>query len=146
VFDERLMSILVEDATLETCHPEPGAAATTKALRDLGFDIAIVTARGWHPRAEAITRAWLDTNAILFDQLIIVPLGGDKLSALGPLREIAFAVDDHSTNVSRYQTAGVPVLLMDRPWNAGIEAERIYSLEAVVGYASAAAASGKSAG
>jgi hypothetical protein len=35
---------------------------------------------------------------------------------------------------------------MDRPWNADMEAERIYSLEAIVGYASAAVASGNAVG
>jgi 5'(3')-deoxyribonucleotidase len=129
---DRLDEILVDDRTLESCRPEPGAQAATRGLSKLGFEIAIVTARGWHPRAEAVTRHWLDKHGIRYDHLSIVSLGSNKLGALTPFRRIALAVDDHPDHVRRYQQAGIPAALMDRPWNAGCEGERIFSLEGMV--------------
>jgi hypothetical protein len=120
---DRLDEILIDDRTLESCRPEPGAVAATGALKDLGFEIAIVTARGWHPRAEAITRDWLGEHGIRHDHLRIVPLGANKLEALAPFRRIALAVDDHPDHVRRYLRAGIPALLMDRPWNAEFPAD-----------------------
>ena len=110
---DRLEEILIDDRTV----------ATTRALKDLGFEIAIVTARGWHPRAEAITRDWLGEHGIHHDHLRIVPLGANKLEVLTPFPRIALAVDDHPDHVRRYRQAGIPALLMDRPWNAGFRDE-----------------------
>jgi 5'(3')-deoxyribonucleotidase len=129
---DRLDEILVNDRTLESCRPEPGAQAATRALSELGFEIAIVTARGWHPRAEAVTRHWLDKHSIQHHRLSIVSLGGNKLEALTPFRRIALAVDDHPDHVRRYREAGIPAVLMDQPWNAECEGERIFSLEGMV--------------
>ena len=128
----RLDEILVDDRTLESCRPEPGAVAATRALAELGFEIAIVTARGWHPKAEAVTRDWLDEHGIQYDHLSIVSLGGSKLEALKRFRRITLAVDDHPDHVRRYDMVGIPALLMDRPWNVGWPGERIFTLERVV--------------
>ncbi len=61
-----------------------------------------------------------------------MPLGSDKLAALTGYDNIVLAVDDHPHNTLRYEQAGIPTLLMDRPWNVDVAGERIYSLEAVV--------------
>jgi len=134
---ERLDEVLVHGRTLEACHPEPGAVAVTRALHELGYELAIVTARGWHPQAEAITREWLHHHHITYDHLTVVPLGGNKLTVLTPFRDITLAVDDHPSHIARYQTLNIPTLLMDRPWNALYPGERIYHLEAALTWAEA---------
>lgn len=131
-----LNRILIENQVLETCQPEPGAARATQALRQLGWRIAIVTARGWHPHADLISRDWLQTHGIVYDYLQVVPLGGNKLEALKPLSKVELAVDDHPDHVKRYVRANIPALLMDRPWNVDFPGERIYSLEAMVDHVS----------
>lgn len=138
VGDDWLEDILIAERTMEVCQPEPGAAETTRLLIELGFELVIVTARGWHPQAETLTREWLETHRIAYDELLIVPLGADKLAALTDYDHIALAVDDHPHNTFRYQQAGIPTLLMDRPWNADAAGERIYSLDVVVTRAVAA--------
>ena len=134
---ERLDEVLICERTLEACHPEPGAVAVTRALHELGYELAIVTARGWHPQAEAITREWLYHHRITYDHLSVVPLGGNKLTVLTPFRDIMLAVDDHPSHIARYQTLNIPTLLMDRPWNALYPGERIYHLETALTWAEA---------
>lgn len=133
--EDRLEKILIDGQALERCHPEPGAETATEALRRLGFQVAIVTARGWHPQAKAISHAWLQSQNISYDHLHVVPLGGNKLEVLAHLQDVVMAVDDHPNNIMRYHTQGIPSLLMDRPWNKHFESERIYSLAAIVDYA-----------
>lgn len=114
---DRLEALLVAERALERCLPEAGAAAATLALQQAGWQVAIVTARGWHPQAYAVTEAWLQQHAIVYQQLRVVPLGGDKRSVLAELGEVRLAVDDHPTHIERYRQSGINTLLMDRPWN-----------------------------
>lgn len=122
-----LDALLVREQALEACQPEPGAAALTQALAALGLRQIIVTARGWHPRAAEVSRAWLAQHGMVYDDLRVVPLGGNKLEAIQDCPVIQLAVDDHPRHVARYQQQGIPVLIMDRPWNQEAPGERVYS-------------------
>lgn len=134
VIGDRLEEILIHAQTLQACQPEPRAAAITQALAELGHEIAIVTARGWHPQAWAVTHEWLSRHRIAYHHLSVVPLGGNKLEVLQSFENIILAVDDHPHHVTRYLSVGIPALLVDRPWNTDFRGERIYSLEAVLDY------------
>lgn len=126
-----LVTLLVDEQVLELCEPESGAAAATASLAELGYELAIITARAWHPQAEAVTHHWLRTHGIHYDRLSVVPLGSNKLHALPPT-EVVMAVDDHPDNIQRYQQVGIPTLMMHRPWNVNHSGERIHDLDAVV--------------
>ncbi len=108
---------MIAEQALERCLPEEGAADATLALQQAGWQVAIVTARGWHPHAYAVTEAWLQQHCITYQQLRVVPLGGDKRSVLAELGEVQLAVDDHPAHIERYRQGGINTLLMDRPWN-----------------------------
>lgn len=109
--------VLIEQRALESCAPEPGAAELTRTLRARGVAVAIVTARGWHPQARELTRQWLHDHGIAFDRLDVVALGGNKVEITSRMEQVALAVDDHPAHVDRYRQSGLPVLMMDRPWN-----------------------------
>lgn len=126
-----LEALLVREQALEACEPEPDAAAATAALAAFGFELTIITARAWHPCAEVLTRDWLARHDIRYHDLRVVALGGNKLDAL-PEGEVLLAVDDHPSNIRRYQQAGIPSLMMHMPWNVDHAAERIHDLDAVV--------------
>lgn len=134
--ENHLDKILIDAQVLEHCQPEPGAEKITQLLRNLGFQVAIVTARGWHPQAKAITHSWLQSQNIFYDHLHVVPLGGNKLDVFAELQDVVMAVDDHPDNITRYDANGIFSLLMDRPWNKHFTGERIFSLDAIVDYAS----------
>lgn len=128
-----LDSVLIRERTLESCLPEPGAAEMTHALAELGFELVIITARGWHPAASELTRDWLNRHGIRHDQLHVTQLGGNKLEVLGDAEAIVLAVDDHPNNLRRYRQAGIPTLMPSMPWNAQYhDAPRIHGLQAVV--------------
>lgn len=129
-----LDELLMREQVLEICEPEAGAAEATAGLAELGLRVVIVTARGWHPRAEPISRAWLERHGVVYDDLRVVPLGGNKLHAIGDCRDIRLAVDDHPSHVERYRREGIPALIMDRPWNATAPGERVYSATEMVDY------------
>lgn len=131
----RLNKVLIAEQALEACEPEQGAAVMTRMLSELGFQIVIITARGWHPQARSVTCSWLAANAIYYDHLTVIPLQGNKLDAVSSYSNICLAVDDHPSHVLRYQAAGIPTLVMDRPWNSGCSGDRVYSTAAVVEYA-----------
>lgn len=132
---DALNAILMEQRALENCVPEPGAAAATRHLSAQGFELSIVTARAWHPQAFELTQTWLQTHAITFHELRVVPLGSNKMDVLKEHRDIVLAIDDHPRNIQHYQQAGVSTLMVDRPWNAHYHAtERIFSLQPVLDY------------
>ena len=129
-----LDELLMREQVLELCEPEPRAAEATAALVELGLRVVIVTARGWHPRAESISREWLARHGLVYDDLRVVPLGGDKLQAIDDCQDIRLAVDDHPSHVDRYRQRGIPALIMDRPWNVDTPGERVHSAAEMVDY------------
>lgn len=116
-----LEALLVSEQVMENCLPEPDAVSVTRTLREQGFRLAVVTARGWHDDAHALTADWLQRHDIGYDHLRVVAPGGDKVSVLGEFERVLLAVDDHPSNIRRYSAAGVPSLMVDMPWNGGAE-------------------------
>lgn len=134
-----LDDVLMRERALESCQPEPGAAAMTQALAELGCELVIITARGWHPQAHELTQDWLKQHGMRHDHLHVTQLGGNKLDVLTatttPADSILLAVDDHPNNLQRYRQAGIPTLMPSMPWNAQYhDAPRIHDLQAVVDY------------
>lgn len=127
-----LQALLKRERALESCEPEPGAAAATRALRAQGYQVRIITARGWHPDAERLTRHWLAQHGIEHDTLAVVPLTGDKVAMIEDRSQVVLAVDDHPRYIDGYRQAGIPAVVVDRPWNGHCTAERVHSLEALV--------------
>ena len=131
-----LDDVLMREQALESCQPEPGAADMTQALSALGFELIIVTARGWHPQARELTQNWLDRHGMQHNSLHVTQLGGNKLEGLRDLDTILLAVDDHPNNLRRYRQAGIATLMPAMPWNADYhDSPRIDNLQAVVDYA-----------
>ena len=136
VDDAFLDEVLMREQALESCQPEPGAAEMTHALTELGFELIIITARGWHPEARAVTQDWLHRHGMRHDDLHVTQLGGNKLEVLGNTETIRLAVDDHPNNLRRYRQAGIATLMPSMPWNADYhDSPRINDLQAVVDYA-----------
>ncbi|WAX21767.1 hypothetical protein [Stenotrophomonas phage RAS14] len=118
-FDD-LTQFFIEDNTLRLMRPHAGTIETTARLKSLGYDIHIVTARGWHPDAQAITEAWLTENNITFDQVHIVPFGQCKEELTRTIPNIAFFVDDridHCLAMHKSGRVDKQVLVYAQPWN-----------------------------
>ncbi len=127
-FTETLLSYrIIERAILE-----PGAWAALHSARLLGYRTAILTARGWHPEGERVTRDWLETHGLRPDRLHLVPMHQAKGEVLPEYGRVAWFLDDHLGHAAGAEASGVVdrVLLQDRPWNRVAEhpGQRIHSL------------------
>jgi 5'(3')-deoxyribonucleotidase len=128
---DQFLELLVRDRVLETAPPAGGAVGAMQAIREAGLKIAIVTARGFHPSADAVTRDWLTRHNIPFDDLIVVHNGASKADALNSLGRVVSYVDDHIGNLEDLHDNGIaaPLYLMSQPWNASDERfERVRDL------------------
>ena len=116
---EQILEWVLQDRVLESAHLEPHAREAVVAARGAGYRVAVVTARGWHPRGEAITRGWLERHGIEVDALHLVPAFGCKAEVLARLGPVHHYVDDHAGHL--HPARAVPSVrethLLDRPWN-----------------------------
>ena len=126
---DALMDVIHQADLLLSIDPVPGAASVLRQWSQDGLRICIVTGR---PVASAdASREWLRREGIPFDELIFVDKygrhdleGADRESV--PLVELVrqsfcLAVEDEP-RTARYLAAnlGAPVMLLSRPWNAGV--------------------------
>ena len=106
---------------LEEGKVEPGAVDLVNYLRSMGYYIAIVTAREWHPEGRSVTERWLNEGGIHFDALHVVDMEISKRDVALKYANIELCIDDHVSHVRDY--LGLPhvrnVALIDRPWNKG---------------------------
>lgn len=99
----------------------PGAAEVLRTWRRAGWYIVILTARPWRPPTEAVTRAWLEDNGIVYDELVF---DADK-AAFCRRRRVAVLVEDAPHNVLPCSEAGVRVFMPCQPYNAAVEHARV---------------------
>lgn len=96
--------------------PMPGAVEGINDLVESGHEIVYVTARA--PGAEEIlTCKWFDDNKIYRNETFFT--GGLSKKFAVKENEIDIFVDDFMTNALEVASLGVPVLLMDSPYNQG---------------------------
>ena len=85
------------------------------------FSINIVTARGWHPNAEALTHQTLSQAGIVVDNVVAIHYGMDKGQVLKNRGNniIAFVEDTikHCDNVHSSGLDPSCIYLIDAPWN-----------------------------
>jgi FMN phosphatase YigB (HAD superfamily) len=133
---ERIMDWVHRFGVLEAATPEPWARATLEAVRRAGYRVAVVTARGWHPRGETLTWTWLARYALKVDEVHLVSGGRSKAEVLARLGAVEHYVDDHLGHL--YPAQGSSKIrqlhVLDRPWNRhDAVLNRLYTLEDLVG-------------
>lgn len=123
---ERFFEIAHRPELLAALEPLPGALETVRGWAVAGHDVAVVTGR---PAATAeVSRRWLELHAVPHRELTFVDKYGhsgaaaeDGVLALDALRRDSYrlAVEDSLPTARFLADLGVPVLLLDRPWNQG---------------------------
>lgn len=112
--------------SIPTLPVEPGGREALEGLhRD--YRIVIITAR--RPDSRPQTLEWLQRHHIPFDEL---HHSGDKTDVA---EHITLAVDDHPEHAQDYSNQGIPVFLMDQPWNQQFSAPlvtRVHGWEALI--------------
>jgi 5'-nucleotidase len=115
----------------------PGVSEALWKLSDAGVHIQVVTARltkkGTHATAVADTVRALDAHAIPYRDILFTK---DKHHALAGLAlhspDRLLHIDDSPGQLTNLAAAGVPVLIMDQPYNREIDGLRVSSWEQIV--------------
>lgn len=118
---EQYLEALIQYRVLEDAPITPGAAEAMRAARLAGYEIAIVTARGYHPEGEAITLDWCQRHGIEVDHLRLVGPSASKKQALADLGNVVAYVDDLASHLDEVATTcpDTKLYLMDCLWNQG---------------------------
>jgi uncharacterized HAD superfamily protein len=125
---ERFMALAHEPQVLAGFMPIAGAISALERLIAKGYEIAIITGR---PASSApASQAWLEQHSVPYHTLTFVDKYGrgdpqapnSKAITLKELRQLSFcfAVED-SGDMARFiaEEMGLPVALLERPWNKG---------------------------
>jgi|GEM_PF-1939550 len=116
---DHCLSAFLEHEVLERAKPEPGAVDAVRVCRELGCEVQVMTARGWHPDGDALTRSWLAAHGFVVDALAVVGLHESKAAVIEAAGGADFLLDDSPRHIQEVMATGVvttPVVLC-RPWN-----------------------------
>lgn len=115
---------MINKRLIERCEPEDGAKETFDKLHEMGFKIAVATARGWHPKGAELTEEWLHTHGLHQDEIHVVELAGGlgKTSVFNNISEkgrITAFIDDQEKYLKQSfsHDAVEKTYAMNRPWN-----------------------------
>jgi uncharacterized HAD superfamily protein len=120
-----------EALVLEKSLLEEGVREVMTNLKQKGYKIGLLTARGWHSEGEIITQAFIDKYSLPVDKLVISGQHMDRKSAhMDKFKgEIAYYIDDSIHHIQDFLSQGVKAFLMNRPWNQDSILPRIHSLK-----------------
>jgi uncharacterized HAD superfamily protein len=127
---EPFMERAHDDDIIESIEPTPGAADVLSQWQAAGDRVTLVTGRP--PKTNAASRRWLEMHDFSHQALHHLDKWnrpGWNLTGLPAIRfnELSefgfeFAVEDSlDTAVRLIEEFGIPVALMDRPWNRAVE-------------------------
>ena len=120
---ESFRKYMVESGVLETNYAIAGGKEFMNWAKE-HFSLGFITARGFHPEAEKVTRSFLRNNLdIEADKIIISGLYGDKkITYLNQFdgAPVKLFVDDNSSHVQDFHSNDVNSLVFAQKWNEGI--------------------------
>jgi len=118
---EQFFDVIISQKLLSKMMPFADTRRALQRLRDAGYKVVLITSRGYHPDALALTMAWLKEHDLPFHDLIIKPEGVTKAQAAKDLYPsgFEFMVDDFDSNLDHMRDAKMArdLILIDQPWN-----------------------------
>lgn len=117
---QEFISDLEELRVLERMKPHYESKSFTRSLKEQGYYIVILTARNWHPYAYNITKRWLDSWDISYDEIILCGIDDNKASIVNDrFGNVKFVVDDSPYQLWNYilDTSTEEVYMYNMPWN-----------------------------
>jgi hypothetical protein len=117
---DRFLELLVDHQILENAQPAAFAGEVLDVMHELGFRTAVVTARGYHPNGERLTREWFEKHRLAVDELRLVHMLESKADAIRGLGKVVAYIDDLPAHLNRLAEAqvGGQLYLMRAPWNS----------------------------
>lgn len=129
--ESSLHNHMITHNVLESAKLETGASAVLQELKDMGFFLGFLTARGWHPNGEKITQDFINKYKLPIDKLVISGYHKDKKSFHIDKFEggIEYYIDDSVHHIKDFVDNNVNAILLDRPWNKDSYLERVFNLD-----------------
>lgn len=113
---------LIDHNVLEDAHIPTHIADALRALWQLGYELAIITKRGWHPQGKVITETILDIAGLHFTYLFVIGINESKIPALQYLQskgQVMAFVEDHTDTLHEASSVfdDIHLIVRDQPWN-----------------------------
>lgn len=121
----------IEFNILQNATIYEGVAVAISYARENGYEVAIVTSRGFHPDGENITREWFKKHNCDVDHMVLVGIHETKVNALKSLGNVAAYIDDYLPHLEDIAASDLDInlFLMDQPWNCeDTQFNRIFSV------------------
>ena len=128
--EKSLHKHMIEHRVLENAILEEHAYTVLQDLKDSGFSIGFLTARGWHPDGEKITQDFINKYNLPVDKLVISGYHKDKKSFHINKFDggIEYYIDDSIHHIKDFVDSNVNAVLLDRPWNKNSYLDRVFNL------------------
>lgn len=106
--------------------PYPNSLETLSLLKGEGHSLHVITHRTFGERSIQNTADWLHEHSVPFDT---VTFAEDKTFV-----QVDLLIDDAIKNYEASIKAGIPCILMDRPWNQNENYPRVYDWDGFESY------------
>jgi uncharacterized HAD superfamily protein len=114
------LTALRDNEIIEKMVPHHNTLKFMEELKNAGYFISLLTARGWHNNGTHVTKQWLNEYNIPFDELIVCGITEDKSDIVSKhYKHIEFTVDDSLSHCRNYVLNDKikDVFVYDMPWN-----------------------------
>lgn len=117
---------VIEDAVLDS-----GIKHVFDKIKEDGYQIGVITARGWHPDGYNITKKFLDTHNLSYDKIVVTDHTKNKIHYINEFNgSIHGFLDDNFHHVEMFSKHGINAFVLNRPWNKMFDYNnRVYNLE-----------------
>lgn len=132
ITSKEFIDILIDADVINRALPIPGAREALLKLKEAGYDIHIITARGWHPDGLALTKKWFADHNMVYDTINIVALHSSKADIMDKFENVKCLIDDNEHNCMEVISRGYDAFLITMPWNVNSALNRLNSIEEIV--------------
>ncbi len=134
---EDYLAACTKENILHTAEPVTLAKEIIDRIKNKGYHIKFLTARGWHKDAHNITENWLINNGIYFDELHVVPFNKSKADYTienWPNTMFDAIIDDNAHHIQDFidKKLALQVFLINQPWNKQYKKLDIFRIDHIV--------------
>lgn len=117
--DEELFLHMASHQVVEKAEIEQEVFDLFHRLKEQGYHIGLLTARGWHNQGYEITEQFVNKYNLPVDKIVISGQHLDKKSDHIPQfdGQIVAYIDDSIHHIQDFTDKSIPAFLMNRPWN-----------------------------
>jgi FMN phosphatase YigB (HAD superfamily) len=109
----------MDEGLLECAKLRPGVREAMDRLAGAGFELALITARSWHPQGEELTWKMARDHQLPVSQIVVMDFEDSKAEVLKARgARVDGFVDDTVRHVRGCLEQGWRAFVMNHPWNS----------------------------